>query len=258
MLAINEGTERVSIPSRGISGSALKLIAIVTMLVDHVGAALIEVGILCTYDWPRFTLIMQTDRGMFWYQVDTVCRTVGRVSFPIFCFLLVEGFVHTRNLKRYTINMFLFALVSEIPFDMAFQRVYFGFDSQNVFFTLFIGLLVLNGLRRFQEKEYVRLLVIALGCAAAYVLHTDYDIFGILLITALYMLREDRRKTCLIGGLMMIYESFSYFCSGALAFIPIWFYNGTRGKIKLKYFFYCFYPAHLILLYLIRTFVMRL
>lgn len=258
MLAISEGTERESIPSRGISGSVLKVIAIVTMIVDHIGAALIENGILCVYDMPRFSLIMQTDRGLFWYQMDMVCRTVGRISFPIFCFLLVEGFVHTRNLKRYTINMFLFALVSEIPFDLAFARSYFAFDMQNVFLTLGIGLLVLTGLRRYQFREYIQLPIIVAGCGAAYLLRTDYDMFGILFITVLYMLREKRAMRCLSGGLMMSFESMDYYCAGALAFIPIWLYNGTRGKIKLKYFFYWFYPVHLLLLYLIRTFVMKL
>lgn len=258
MLTVNEGTENLSIPSRGISGSVLKVIAIVAMAVDHVGAALIENGILCTYDLERFRSIYQTEAGQFWYQADWICRAVGRISFPIFCFLLVEGFVHTRNLKRYAAQMFLFALVSEIPFDLAFKRQMFDWGAQNVFFTLGIGLLVLAGFCRYQFHGSGQLAVAAAGCGAAYILKTDYDVFGILLILILYMLR-DRKLLQTFGGVLMgISESATFYGSAAFAYIPIWFYNGARGKLKLKYFFYWFYPVHLIFLFLVRTFVMKM
>lgn len=258
MLAFNEGTERVSIPSRGISGSTLKLIAIVTMMIDHLGAALIENGILRIYDLAFFRNIMESSRGLFWYYTDVVCRLIGRISFPLFCFLLVEGFFHTRNWKRYTARMFLFAILSEIPFDLTFAHTPFSAGSQNIFFTLGIGLLVLAGLNRFRFQEVWEVLIIALGCGAAYFLRTDYSFFGIILIVSLYMLHESKSMKCLTGAFLMAHESIAYYGSGALAFIPVWFYNGTRGNIKLKYFFYWFYPAHLLFLYLFRTFVMKM
>lgn len=257
MLKGKEGAEKLSIPSPGISGSALKIIAVVTMMIDHIGAALIEIGILRIYDPIRLQVILGTETGMIWYRADMIFRGIGRISFPIFCFLLVEGFVHTKNLKKYTIQMFLFAILSEIPFDLAFHHRPFYEGAQNVFFTLGIGLLVLYGLRRYQFHEVKRLFIAAAGCAAAFVLKTDYDIFGIFLIMVLYLLRERKALQSLTGGLMMIFETYAFYCSGVLAFIPIWYYNGTRGKLNPKYYFYWFYPVHLLFLYLLRTYIMK-
>ena len=137
---------------KGISGSTLKMIAIVTMLIDHIGAAvlarLLMVNGLGELDQTNTDAIMQwlSANGAL-YGTYTVMRMIGRVAFPIFCFLLVEGFLHTHDVKKYAMRLGLFALLSEIPFDLAFSSKILEFNYQNVFFTLFIGLLTMIAYR---------------------------------------------------------------------------------------------------------------
>ena len=97
----------VTTQKRGISGSTLKIIAIITMLIDHIGAVVIAPVMI----QRSGNLYMEDDL----YGIYSLLRTIGRIAFPIFCFLLVEGFVHTRNVKRYAIRLGLFAIISEIP-----------------------------------------------------------------------------------------------------------------------------------------------
>ncbi|MEG1773614.1 MAG: TraX family protein, partial [Oscillospiraceae bacterium] len=117
-------------PRRGLSGFSLKLIALASMTVDHAGVVLFE-----QLEWMRM---------------------VGRLAFPIYAFLLVEGFVHTRHRGRYCLRLGMFALLSEWPFDLA---VFGGADmrGQNVFFTLLLGVLMLWGCERFSGARGLRL-----------------------------------------------------------------------------------------------------
>ena len=104
-------TEKRKLFPACLTGNALKFIAIFTMLIDHIGAALIEYGILCSYDIDRMMIIIETEEGMRWYLFDLVLRIIGRIAFPIFCFLLVEGFLHTRDERKYARNLLLFAFM---------------------------------------------------------------------------------------------------------------------------------------------------
>lgn len=133
-------TEAVS-EGKGITGSTLKMIAIITMFIDHTAAVILE-----------RMLYMQRFSSQTAYTVYIIMRLVGRLGFPIFCFLLIEGFCHTRNVKKYACRLFLFALLSEIPFDLGFRGSIFYRQYQNVFFTLLIGLIVLAGFRLVEEK----------------------------------------------------------------------------------------------------------
>lgn len=247
--------EASTVRSRGLSGNVLKIIAIVTMLIDHIGAVIIEPGIFHAPDQAAIQAVLATDAGLKWFAADQVLRTVGRIAFPIFCFLLVEGFLHTKDWKKYAARLLAFALISEIPFDMAVFGSWFNPEYQNVFFTLFVGLLVLEGYRRFESSQIKQILVMLAGCVAAFLLRCDYNVFGIVLIVILYLFRNNRKYRTLAGGLMAALESSSFFCAAALAFIPIHLYNGTRGKLRLKYLFYWFYPVHLLILYAIRIVV---
>lgn len=237
---------------RGLSGSVLKLIAIFSMAIDHLGAVVVEPGILHGGDLVRLQEILSTDYGQTWLFIDRILRTAGRVAFPIFCFLLVEGFLHTRDVKRYLINLSVFALISEVFFDLAIFDVYMEFGYQNVFFTLAIGLLTLIGLKRYEGAGKMQTLVIIGGCILAILMRTDYSIIGILIIVCFYMLRNNRKSQFIAVGAIAFFESFFYFGAAALALIPIYFYNGERGRVSFKYAFYIFYPAHLLLLFLIR------
>ena len=108
-------------PRRTFSGTALKTIACITMLVDHIGASCIEAGIL-TPGLDAGTLSQDALSTYPLYRLDMVLRFTGRLAFPLFCFLLVEGFVHTHNVKGYLGRLVLFGLLSEVPFDLAFFR----------------------------------------------------------------------------------------------------------------------------------------
>jgi hypothetical protein len=143
---------------KGISGSTLKMIAIVTMLIDHIGAAvlarLLMVNGLGELDQTNTDAIMQwlsANGALYW--MYTVMRMIGRVAFPIFCFLLVEGFVHTHNVKGYLGRLVLFGILSEVPFDLAFFRTPFDPSAQNVYWTLALGVLAMAGLKRFEKEN---------------------------------------------------------------------------------------------------------
>ena len=235
-------------PRCSFSGTALKTIACITMLIDHIGASCIEAGLLLPEletgevsggAWDQLSL----------FQLDRVLRFTGRLAFPLFCFLLVEGFVHTHNVKGYLGRLVLFGILSEVPFDLAFFRTPFDFSAQNVYWTLALGVLAMAGLKRFEKENGLpgwQGLVWAGGCAAlALAAHTDYDASGVIIICALYLTRANRKRQCLAGALLFLFE-----LTAPLAFVLVWFYNGQRGACSplQKKAFYWFYPVHLLVL----------
>lgn len=214
-----------------LSGSSLKVIAMITMLIDHAGIALV-------FHIPS------------WNPYYQIFRDIGRIAFPIYCFLLIEGFLHTRNRWNYARSIFILALLSELPYDLVINAGRSIWHSQNVMFTLLIGLLVIWGLERCQNRFYLQVLISGGGLFLAYLMHTDYDWKGILLILLLYLCRHDKFTQTVAGGACLYWEWKAIF-----AFIPINLYNGERGWIKspaMKYAVYAFYPAHLLILALLR------
>lgn len=238
--------------SAKLTGSALKLIAVFSMLMDHIGAALIETGVLHSYDMGVMMDIVKTEAGMRWYLFDMVLRMIGRPAFPIFCFLLAEGFSHTRNERKYAGNMLLFALISEIPFDLAFFNRIYEPGAQNVYFTLFLGIVMMCFLKRYEGSPVLRAAVVAVASALAYLVRSDYSYIGILMIASFYLFRSRRSGQFAAVGILAAVESLTLFGTAALALLPISRYNGGRGKLRMKYFFYWFYPAHILLLYFMR------
>lgn len=205
----------------GLSGSALKVIALVSMTVDHIAYYLMEHGTLM-YD---------------------LMRTVGRMAFPIFAFLLVEGYVHTRSVKKYTLNLFAFALVSDIPWWLLNHD-----NTHNVFFTLLLGLVAIDLITRIGNKPLHWCVIMASICGNATWLHVDYEYSGILLICAFHFFQPDKVTKCLLATLFM----YQYGIIGLwLGLAAILCYNGERGFIKgqyAKYLCYAYYPLHLYLL----------
>ena len=176
-------------------------------------------------------------------------RYIGRLAFPIFCFLAVEGFLHTHDVKKYVRRLLLFGLLSEVPYDLAFFRTPFAPQHQNVYWTLALGVLAMAGLKRFEKENGLpgwQGLMWAGGCAAlALAVNTDYHAIGVLIICTLYLTRADRKRQCLAGALLFLFE-----LTAPLAFVLVWFYNGQRGACSLlqKKAFYWFYPVHLLVL----------
>ncbi len=228
----------------GLSGSTLKLIACITMLIDHTGAAVVNT-ILATSDL-KYT---NYDAYQNLHTLYSLMRGVGRLAFPIFCFLIVEGFFHTRSVKKYIERMFLFALISELPFDFALKASVPFWQKQNVYFTLLIALICLWLIDQMQGRLWIQLLALAGGMYLAQALKTDYNFKGVFLIVILYFFRDHRLYQCVTGAASIAWERYA-----PLAFIPIFFYNGKRG-LKLRYFFYFFYPVHLVILGIIRHYV---
>ena len=234
-----------------ITGTVLKVIACFSMLIDHIGASCLKEGILTV---PGIGLSYSVIKRI--YITYRIFRLFGRLAFPIYCFLLTEGFRYTSNLKHYTFRMLLFAFFSELPFDMAFYRTPFYPQHQNVYWTLFLGLLSLSFLQKFsgQNDRLLRIFSVGACMAAAQLLNTDYGAFGVGLIAVLYELRESRKGQCFAGALLTSFE-----ITAPVAFLPVLFYNGSRGRCskRLKLAFYFFYPIHLTLLAVITNTFLR-
>ena len=241
----------------GINGMALKYVAMVCMFIDHFGAT-----VMLEYlrrDYAFF------DAGRVWYSTRTsiiyfTCRFIGRIAFPIFCFMMVEGYVHTKNFWKYVLRILIFSVISEIPFDMAFNYSLLEFTSQNVGFTFLISLLTIRAyhmiLYHTKFNSFIRmnlsLLALAAGLVVAYFFKADYGAFGVFCVLMLYLFRTRKKMQF---GAGMVSFAVSYFPSelpALLAFIPLWFYNGEKGK-GWRYTFYVFYPLHILILAVIRN-----
>lgn len=232
---------------KGLSGSTLKMIAIISMLIDHMACVFIENN-LTKEQFLNATSITPAQ----WLTIDGVLREIGRLAFPLFCFCIVQGAIYTSNKKRYLLRMVLFSMISEIPFDLAFFGTPFYWGYQNVFFTMAIGVCAIWGIEYFKESKWLPWLVVFASAIAAQLLKSDYGASGIVLITLFYVFRFEEKWKVLLGSFYEIFVMGIMEAAAVLAFIPMHFYNGKRG-FGMKYFFYIFYPAHLLVLYLLNT-----
>ena len=210
---------------KSISSAVMKNIAYATMLIDHF-FAIIVMALL----QERAAAGLETDRLL---QVYSAGRAVGRIAFVLFAFLAAEGFVHTRNRGRYLLRLALFAVISEVPFDLAFSNAVIDYRSQNVFFTLFLGVLALSGwewaehslrLRKGAEPEknpglytgifrMTQVVILLACCTAAYFLSTDYKYMGVLLIFVFYITRgRGILLRMAAAGIVMFFGMWSINC----------------------------------------------
>lgn len=237
----------------GISGNGLKWIAIVSMFIDHVGAFLLA---------PHMNSSVGKEGELIrllWWNLSqeeivliyALLREIGRIAFPIFCFQLVQGARYTTDRKRYVLRMFIFGVLSEIPFDLCHGNQLFDWQYQNVFFTLALGLLAIYWMDYWKERYFVSFGGLAVVGALAWFGHVDYGYAGIVLIALLWVFRMDERWRTALGAVWLVLGIGLAEAAGVFAFLPIHFYNGEKGKGN-KYFFYCFYPGHLLLLFLLR------
>ena len=224
-----------------VSGSGLKLLAVITMLIDHLSFFVLRI-------YPAMWEPLLT----IGHRQLTPCllmQIVGRLAFPIFAFLIVEGYQHTHDRWRYGRNLLVFALLSEIPWNLVHTGTWHC-SVQNVFFTLFLGYLGICVIES-QRLDLQRRALALLGLlVTSIVLRADYGCSGFGFILMLHMLRGSRLLQAVIGSCMLG----SRWLAG-LAFIPISMYNGRRGFIQgnlWKYAFYAFYPVHLLVIYLIQ------
>lgn len=243
-----------------LSANALKWIAMLTMLSDHIGLALIDyllfykgaaLGICPFLKMPWQDVLKYAGEGM---------RIAGRISFPLYCFLLTEGFAYTKNWKKYWTRITVFALLSQIPFSLAVYNVWFS-PENNVYFELSVGILVLWGFKTAQtyyddRRKVLMLLVLAGAAVVSELAFMDYGMEGILMIAAYCVLRDYKVKRAMAGGVLAMTGSLGQYGAGILAAVPVLLYSGEKGKQWNKYVFYCFYPLHLLVLFLIRRYLL--
>ena len=218
-----------------MNATTLKIIACVSMLIDHIGAVF----------FPRIYIL----------------RLIGRISFPIFGFMIAEGFFYTKNVKKYLIRLVLLALLSEIPYDFAFSGKLIDLTRQNIFFTLTIALIGIIVYDKYKNTNItIATVSVFVLSVIAFICKTDYDLFGVLIIFGFYLYRGNFIRISLnlifYSILMCIshvlvsgsYSVFNFFQLVAiLSLIFISKYNNQKGY-NFKLLFYGFYPLHLILI----------
>lgn len=202
---------------------------------------------------------------------------VGRIAFPIFAFMIVEGYFHTKKLKNYVLRLLIFAVLSEIPFNLMSGGSMFNPLHQNVLWTFLIGLGLIHLIERAKHKRaiwmwLVTVVAILVGLLVALFGMVDYAYYGVLMMLVFYLFR-GRRWWCFVGQLICMWYINVEMMGGMvypielfgrewiihqqgfalLALIPIWLYHGKQGLYNkvLKYTYYAFYPVHLLLLYLL-------
>ena len=226
-----------------MSTFVLKLIACIAMLIDHVTATFV------------------TSPGLLW----TLGRGIGRLAFPIFCFLIVEGLMHTRNKKKYALRLLIAAVISEIPYDLMRYGKVWNFDGQNVMWTLLLGFLAIAMIEYVKTKypgdmfkyNTFSCLAILLCGVPALLLATDYAVYGIMLIVSFYMFRGRN----LPAFFMMLLFTTVFYSKGTIQFAAllayplIMLYNGKKGMDD-RYCLYAFYPVHMLILGLLVRFAL--
>lgn len=235
----------------GLSNLQLKIIAVVSMIIDHAAHAI-----------PWFGTV--SAGRLYW-----LMRYVGRLAFPIFAFLIAEGAVKTKSIGKYLLRLAVFAVICEIPFDLMEGR-FFYWGHQNTILTMFLGLLAIAAYQWFLERKsrwgdfvYIASFLWILGCMVlATLTKSDYKMAGVLLIVGFYLWRTEMARIDIFPLFLMlvmatIWRGNRMQLFALLAFFPILLYNGNLGKKMPRYTFYGVYLGHLILLALLRYLVTK-
>ena len=223
--------------SKQVTAANLKLLALLTMVIDHIAA------VALTDIFPP---------EIWWMRL---LRIVGRIAFPLFAFLLVEGFIHTSNVGRYAQRLAVFAVISEIPFNMALCGEIVFPAWNNIFFTLLASLMLLWSLEHWKDRA-TQVLALLIAAVLADILCFDYGAAGVMTVAILYLARGNR--WAFPGAVVVLALASGDMTElAALAVVPlIWCYHGQLGRtFGGKYFFYAFYPIHLLVLTAIRCMI---
>lgn len=231
----------------GLSATALRLFAMVGMLLDHAWATVVP--------------------GNFWM------TCVGRLVFPIYAFQLAEGFVRTANRRQYALRLLFFALISEIPFNLMMSGSWFFPFHQNTIFTLLLGLWVIWTLERLKERTlplWKGALHLLGGALLSVVGFPDYGWQGVLTVVLFYVFRQGRwAKPAQLAVMIVLHAvlmegqtlpalfDLPLQSLAVLALIPIWLYNGQKGRggKAMQYAAYLYYPLHMLALVLLRQMI---
>jgi len=239
--------------SKILNGGQLKLIAMITMLIDHIGLLIVYplYQQACFVDGVDMLGASAPREAQILYAVYMIMRSVGRLALPIFAFMIVEGFLHTRSVKKYIRRLAIFAIISEIPFDLAFHNELIYSRAQNVMWTFLIAVVMLYVMQKTKLNAAKAILITV--CAGLLAYFCDGGIGTIFMIASMYLFRNSKKHWwfgCTLSILIITTEFMwiQLFAIVSLALLQL--YNGERGKVN-KYVFYIFYPAHLLILALI-------
>ena len=253
-----QNTNVTGLGKMNLSAATLHILAMAFMLMDHLWATLLP-----AQEW---------------------LTCVGRIAFPIFAFMAVEGYFHTHNLKKYLLRMLIFAVISEVPFDLMYGGTWFYPVHQNVIWTLMMGLAGIHLMETVRKKKstfvyiLVSAIVVILGGLLGTLSMVDYYGIGVLTVFIFYFFR-GRKWWCLLGQMLALYwvnvellgglmypirlfgMEFEFCQQGLalLALLPIWLYRGRQGyhSKPFQYFCYAFYPIHMLVIVLVLNFINR-
>lgn len=221
-----------------INGAQLKYIAFASMFIDHFNKAIITPFLTGTGPLNVITRIFDI---------------LGRIAFPIFAFMIVEGFFKTKSRWKYLRNLLVFATISEIPYDMFQSAVFINTWSQNILWGLALGLFTIMVIDKLKEKIkkrpvwiFVSIIIVALSSLGSMLISADYEYYAIIIIYIYYLFYNKRLLASGLSYLVIIKEIYAI-----LGFATVLLYNGEKGK-QNKIFNYLFYPVHLLILGIIR------
>lgn len=232
-----------------LSGSALKLIAIAAMLSGHITKFYFNHFTWVKATWPTATWFTIAGKAISFHQLLLM---FGKFAFPLFVFSLIEGFEKTHDRKKYGIRLLVLAILSEIPFDLMISGTVYNPEHNNVIITLFMGFLAMCSLERFKQNRIIALLSLLGLLVLSRFLNADFRSGGFLFILAMYGLRKEKILQCVVSPIFLPMKSMVF-----LSLLLTNLYNGKRGFINtpfLKYFFYAFYPLHMLVIYLLAHF----
>ena len=241
-----------------ISADGLKIFAVIIMLIQNIGIAIIEKGMIHLDQYTRADLaqaMAEDSKLMTLAGVGSVMQLIGGLAVPIFAFLLVEGFQKTSNYGKYLLSMVTFALISEIPYDLANSQKLIDWSSQNALVTMCICLLMLYFLKFFEGKKgmiykVACFTIVLCGVVWVTLFRAEFGLCVVLLVAIFYLFRSRNALKTFLGMIVSL-----LYVTGPLAFYGIWCYTEERKDKLPKYAYYIFYPLHLLVLGLIAKFM---
>lgn len=236
---------RRGMPRIPMTGMTLKLYGCITMLFYSFSMSVIQNGLLHINQYSSAQLLEMMTRNEELLMLSSwamVFQLLGGLAVPVFAFLLVEGFSYTENYRNYLLRMLLFALVSEIPYDFAMTGRWWDPSSQNLLFTLTLCLVMLYGLRLYEKRLGMQVLIVTAAVFWSALLRTSFGLCTVLLTAIYYLLEEKPRTKWILSSIVSL-----LYVSAPLSTFALVRYNGERGINWNKYIFYVLYPAHLLI-----------
>ncbi len=241
-----------------MTGTNLKIYGCITMLFYTISMSVIQNGMIHVnqYGTTELAQALKEDPSLMvlsgW---ASVFQLIGGLAIPVFAFLLVEGFIHTTSFWRYLLTMLGFAVLSEVPYDLAMNDTLWTLSSQNALFTYAVCLVMLYGLRMFVGKKGARYRFVQAAMVFAAILwcsffRCNFGLCTILLTTVYYMLYDQKSLRVLIGCAVS-----AMYITAPISGYALWNYTGQRGRNINKYVFYALYPLHLLVLGILAHFM---